>query len=195
MTVVLSATSRRKPFAIAFGRELKRAMDERGTSKAAVSDTVGVAYSVVQHYVKGYGLPKLSTAVKLANALTWPRLAEIVLEGRTMQCRTCGHDFIDEGTQKAFCSNLCMVIDQKKNRGVDGRKRASLAEGTTRRAMDELGAFKIAVHGFCMSCEPEGVCRTANCPLRSVSPLPLNRDGETALVPAGKYRIHREVAS
>ena len=189
MTVVLSATSRRKPFAIAFGKELARAMRERYVSKAAVADGCDLAYSVVQHYIKGYSLPKLSTATRIADSLSWPRLADIAREGRTMQCRTCGGDFIDEGTQKAYCSNLCMVIDQKKHRGMDGRKRASMAEDVSRRAMTELSAFKIAINGMCTSCEPDGVCRTPDCPLRNVSPLPLLAGREAPLIPAGRRRI------
>lgn len=194
MTVVLSSTSRRKSHAIAFGKELARAIEVRYTTKAAVADTVGLAYSVIRHYIRGYGLPKVSTAQKLADALSWPKLVEVATAGRTAECRTCHRPFIDEGTQKAFCSNLCMIIDQKKNRGVDGRKRAAIAEGTMRLALVDLDTFKTAVGSFCRSCEPDGICRQSDCSLRSVSPLPLSMSGEMALIQPGKRRMKMEVA-
>lgn len=41
------------------------------------------------------------------------------------------------------------------------------------RSARQLAVANAAVAAFCAGCEPEGVCRTADCPLRALSPLPL----------------------
>lgn len=195
MTIVLSAGSTRKPYAQEFGRELKHAIRVRYVSIMAVSESVGLAYSVVRHYMAGYNLPKVTTAVKLADALGWPSLVEIAKRGRTKKCGTCGDDFLDgEGTTRLFCSTLCMEIDQKKHRGVSGRVRGAMAERTTLAALREIGTFKTAIAAMCDSCEPEGTCRQIDCPLRCVSPLPFMTE-EARIVPRGKRKLKEVVAA
>ncbi len=47
---------------------------------------------------------------------------------------------------------------------------ATIASSNVRAERDQLRG---AVASFCRGCEPEGICRTADCQLRPVSPLPL----------------------
>lgn len=42
-----------------------------------------------------------------------------------------------------------------------------------------LDATRALIDAMCRSCEPDGVCRTADCPLRPASPLPLGGDVRT----------------
>ena len=53
--------------------------------------------------------------------------------------------------------------------------RASDAHRQTRldRSSRQLDSVRAAIDAMCNDCEPAGVCRTADCPLRTVSPLPL----------------------
>jgi hypothetical protein len=50
-----------------------------------------------------------------------------------------------------------------------------------RRARNQLNEHLAAVEAFCAACEPEGICRTGDCPLRSVSPLPFIPMADVAL--------------
>lgn len=67
----------------------------------------------------------------------------------------CGRPFdrITSGLRRDFCSDRCRTM---ANRRPDKRR-------------DER---QDAIDAFCASCEPEGLCRTAECELRGFSPLP-----------------------
>jgi hypothetical protein len=58
----------------------------------------------------------------------------------------------------------------------------------------------LAIEDMCRSCEPEGLCRTPECPLRAVSPLSLianDVDVEPARKPLGRWgrpELHAEHA-
>lgn len=45
-------------------------------------------------------------------------------------------------------------------------------QGRLRRISNRLNVHMAAVEAFCHGCEPEGLCRDNECPLRAVSPLP-----------------------
>ena len=59
----------------------------------------------------------------------------------------------------------------------DAVARFGQAEAKGRQRVDQQGRLladhRLAVEAMCRSCEPEGRCRDAACPLRAVSPLPL----------------------
>jgi hypothetical protein len=55
-----------------------------------------------------------------------------------------------------------------------------------RRLKNELDRHLMSVERMCRECEPEGICRNSDCPLRSVSPLPY--------VPMADVELAREKA-
>lgn len=60
-------------------------------------------------------------------------------------------------------SELRDAIDEYERGAPQSRRRA---------AINDRDRHMAAVEAFCNACEPEGVCRDADCPLRPVSPLP-----------------------
>lgn len=150
---------------------------------------VGGGYSsfMFDSWLHGRALPRLDRAIKLADALDWPALAEITRQGRTGVCQRegCDRTFVTEGGKsRMYCSPRCYKIaheyglgyahaERKKVGGAQAELLKQAAEG--RAARDELSELRRAVAAMCGECEPEGYCRTAACPLRVSSPLPLAR--------------------
>jgi hypothetical protein len=115
----------------------------------------------------GRMLPRHGTAVRLAEALSWPRLRILAEEARRKTCVVDGREFIDDSgsDNRRYCSTSCHEVADK---GRKGRPTREVAAGAERRA----ARLVAAIEAMCRSCEPEGMCRTADCPLRPVSPLP-----------------------
>lgn len=177
MTVPLAPGSPRRVLAKRFGAELTRAMKKKGVGQKRLGEQLGVASSNVASWRVGNNLPRLETAQRLASGLDCPVLVEIVLEGRQGQCETCRKTFINQGGgPKRFCSQECRDVKARMREGVEPRHRAIVAE---RRLADHVAA----VEAMCRRCEPEGLCRDMECPLRSVSILPLaNRPDDAVKV-------------
>lgn len=175
MTHSLNPTSPRAPIAKHFGQEMRKAMKQRRIGQRRLIQYVGTTRNVLRQYLMGYNLPRLDRAIKIAEALDAPILAEIARQGRTTICETCGKGFVNEGTRRRYCSELCQKVAGKRNAGADSRIRADVAEHRLADSLKELERFKDAVAGMCADCEPEGFCRNADCALRPISPLPLTR--------------------
>lgn len=191
MTYTIPATSPKAATAAAFGRELLRACEARGIPRTEVHRATGIGRTTLDNYRTGYSLPKLEAASVLAEVLSWPRLREIVVEARTRTCARCRRPFHNDGGNmgaKRYCSVECREVAAserlatKRTRQAgqtdDGRRRyqalARLRSGI-RIAEAKTAELRVAIDAMCRSCEPEGVCRTAECPLRGFSPLPLGR--------------------
>jgi hypothetical protein len=114
----------------------------------------------------GRMLPRHETAIRLADALSWPRLRTLAEDARRKTCVVDGIAFIDDSgsDNRRYCSTSCHEVADKAR---SGRPTRVTAAGAERRA-ERLSA---AVVAMCLACEPEGVCRTADCPLRAVSPF------------------------
>lgn len=213
MTVPLSAGSPRLALARAFGEELDRAMRTRGIGAKTLGPQTGQAVSAIGNWRAGLNLPRYDSALRLAEALSWPKLAEIAKRARQGTCPRCGRTFVNEGGgAKRFCSQACRDVDEQLRRPSHGSELArAVGEATdarlagaperetlpaildalrTWRASDArrvqrvdqqsraLASHQASVEAMCRGCEPEGRCRTAECALRPVSPLPLVRVDE-----------------
>lgn len=207
MTVPLSPTSPRRDAARRFGVELRKAMVKRQVGQHRVAEFAHVASSAVANWKAGGNLPTLATAIRLAETLDWPKLAEIARDARRSECQQCHRTFLNEGGQlKLFCSAECREEAARRRAGkLAGRRDAiALLQGEMLRVgparkqsigkaltlieadrsverVDRLAMHRDAVASMCSTCEPLGYCRTADCPLRSVSPLPLlitDKEGE-----------------
>jgi hypothetical protein len=171
MPVPLSATSARRFAARQFADELVRAMTVRKVGRRRLGDLIGApSASIIAYWRTGAGLPRLDSARRMAEALEWPRLLEIVQQVREGRCAFsgCGRAFTNEGGgPKRYCSDRCRDAAAKiRAMGPSTRQRADLSER-------RLAEHQVAVEAFCRRCEPDGHCRDARCQLRPVSPLPL----------------------
>jgi hypothetical protein len=173
-----------------FGTQLKTAMSRRRMRPFHLYKATGGGYSANQFHawLTGAALPRLDTALRLAEALVWPALAEIAREARTSACERpgCGKVFFTEGGRtRKYCSPRCrqIVHEYYAGRHRDRKLTVTAQEGDLRAifqevkaGLEELDEHRSAVAAMCGSCEPEGYCRTPDCALRLVSPLPLLRD-------------------
>jgi hypothetical protein len=93
---------------------------------------------------------------------------------------------------RRFCNDQCRKHNNKlKNaKGWTGPQTAAYFK----RRMD---AYSKAIEAFCQACEPDGFCKTADCPLRDVSPLEYRpgREPLTMATPAPQVmrRIHAKM--
>jgi len=170
MTRLLPDGHPNRAFAQRFGKELRRARAQRGFSRAEVSRQVGIGPSALWYYERGENLPQLENAQRLSAALGAPVLIEIVIESRTGACVECGRAFTHRnGRNRRYCSSVCQSVAQKLRE----------AKGTTRQravsAERQRDLLTSLIEQMCRTCEPEGLCRDEECPLRQASPLPMAR--------------------
>lgn len=190
MTYTIPRGSPKALQATRVGNELRLALKTRGVSLKELARSTTVGRTAIDHYQNGEILPKLATAQAIAEALDWPRIYELVRFARTRTCKlqSCKRAFTnDGGGPKVYCSDRCRIVAEKRRavrsqsarlahgsgshqsvRAIRANIRGELRE--ERERADELQA---AVDEMCRACEPEGVCRDYACPLRFVSPLPL----------------------
>lgn len=202
MSFTISPDSPKAAQAAAFGAELVKACAARGVPLNELERAAGVGHSSLDNYRRGLLLPKLEKAVALAEALDWPKLRTMVERFRTATCARagCGRRFRNEGGgPKRYCSSMCQRIAESLRIASRRARQAGQAEAAGRsagkRRADQrrqlLSAVRIAderaevqglaIDAMCRGCEPEGACRTPDCPLRPFSPLPLaQRDATVA---------------
>lgn len=212
MTVGLMTGSPRLVHAQRFGAELRKAMQVRKIGAPTLSKASGATTSGIGLWRAGANLPRLDTALRLAECLDWPQLGAIVRTARSQPCVRCRLPFVNEGGgPKRFCSPGCRLIDEQLRRPTAGVElamvvrselerprisRRDLAAALTRYNQSEskrrlridgqdqvIGSMREAVAAMCAGCEPEGTCRTPECALRPISPLPL-RDGRQQVATA-----------
>lgn len=114
MSVPLSPTSARRLWAAKFAAEFRKALESRDRGLKAIERATGISHTNLWTFKAGNNLPRLETALRISEALAWPKLAEIVREGRTATCARprCGQRFLNEGGMpKRFCSEDCRRID------------------------------------------------------------------------------------
>lgn len=141
----------------AFALAVRKTMESRHISERALAAAIGTSSTAIHQYRRGTVLPTVKNAAKLADALLEPDILSMVVAARTRPCRVCRKPITDEGNKRRlFCSIQCNRLQVK---GV-----------TATPNIPDVRAQAIAK--FCNHCEPAGVCRTFQCELRPVSPLP-----------------------
>lgn len=179
------STARKTPnkHAAAFGRELLKALQERGVTRKAVAEAAGCEKSSVSNYALGLHLPQVERAVRLAEVLDWPKLAEIVVKARHRTCDVCGKTFTDNGNgglSSRTCSHACRHLLWTRKRRYSG-----VRSGVVTNHRWEVAVEQIEKH--CWDCEPDGLCKTPSCNLRGLSSLPLQLNPESVnLIPFRK---------
>lgn len=141
MTVKLSATSSRGIFAQRFGAELTKAMRTRKVSNLRLAEATGATRSAIANWKVAGNLPRTDTALRLAEALDWPKLVEIAREGRSRPCERCGRSVVNEGGgQKRYCTTACRDVDQQLRRPTAGSALADVVEAELERISRTTGA-------------------------------------------------------
>lgn len=158
-------------------RAFRRTLDARGVLQMDVARSIGVSASAVGNWYAGRKMPRLVNAAALSEALGDSRLFTLAREARRRDCEICGRPFLDAGRakRKRFCSMRCAQHASDARRGRASENQAHL---NGRR----LAHYVEVVDRYCWDCEPEGMCRTADCLLRvgKLSPLPFIEDGADA---------------
>lgn len=209
MTYTIPPGTPKAAKATAFGRELTKALRARDVPMKEAARAVGIGRTAIDHYRTGTVLPKTATARALADVLDWPALGRIIAEARTFVCARpgCGRTYRHEGGgPRKYCTPACVTQAQAERdastrlrqagQTKDGRHRAAATaqlRSAARIADERARVAEDAIAAMCRSCEPEGLCRTAECALRPLSPLPFvdGRDG----VPRTNLAIRREIAA
>lgn len=189
MTYVIPPGTPKAAKAQAFGRELGLACRARGVTLNELARSIGIGHTALDHYRTGSVLPKTATARAMAAALTWPRLATLIEQARTFVCDRpgCSRTYRNEGGgPRRYCTPTCVRLAQEqrlastrlRQAGQTGDRRSSGAAikrlRSAARIADERALMaEQAIAAMCRECEPDGLCRTEDCPLRSLSPLPL----------------------
>lgn len=168
MTHTIRAESTKSDRAQRFATELTRAMARRGVGTRPIAEAMGSSRTTIMYWRTGRILPRIETADRLAAALDAPILSTLARDLRRKSCSIDGVEFVDDSgsDNRVYCSASCQTVAEKRRKGVTTDKRAAVAER-------RLLAHQRAVAAFCAACEPDGRCVNAECPLRSISPLPL----------------------
>lgn len=154
------------PFAV----ELQKAMDARGLRQVDVI-RLGFGRSTLANVRRG-SIPSQDVAVRLSEVLYWPNLARLAALARTGSCALCGATFVKDAhaPNKAYCKPGCARAAHARRMRDRSRTNTLTETRLTRKRLDDIRA---AVAAFCGTCTAgEQVCRTEDCELRAVSPLP-----------------------
>lgn len=182
MTFKTGLDTRKHELALQFGRALYAARKRKGVGKLAIAAQTGISRNSLTDYERGRILPRFSNACRIADAVGDDELIRVARECRTLPCAVCKRDFINDGQGNTrYCSPACHKVQSKMR---DGKPRRTFVVGLERK----LQIHRDAAAAMCAQCEPEGACRTADCPLRLISPLPLVEDREPAAkAPPGRW--------
>lgn len=191
MTYGIDPNSAKHLTAKRFGQAMVAAIKRNQTTISELHRVSGLGRTAIDNYRAGYVLPRLDAARKLADALGDERLFSIVQHARTRECglRSCRRRFVhDGGGPKVYCSPECRAVAEKLRIASVRSRRAAEGDDTgkqLRAAKDlyheaermltaQVDELRAAVDRMCRQCEPDGICKAYDCPLRTVSPLPLN---------------------
>lgn len=212
MTYTIPADSPKRATALTFGREFVKAYETRGIPRSELWRTTGIGQTSLDNYRTGSVLPRTEVAATLAAVLEWPRLLEIVRRARTKSCVRCRRSFRVEGGdtgRKVYCGPTCRelatqekVASRRLRIGgqTDDRRQTAAAIARLRSgiriAEGRAAELASAIDAMCRECEPDGVCRTAGCPLRAFSPLPfrIHETGPTRTMAEIRIEIGRKAA-
>jgi endogenous inhibitor of DNA gyrase (YacG/DUF329 family) len=144
-------------------------MKRRNVTRTQLGAMVDASPDSVTSWMVGRWFPTYRTAQRVAYALESEHLLNLARRIRTRECEHCGKTFVStgKGTPARWCSPRC------RNHRWDVRSHKVRAEEKRERNGRELAVYRRAVEAFCWQCEPDGLCRMAECELRNVSPLRL----------------------
>lgn len=196
MTYVIPPGTPKAVKAAAFGRELVKACRRRSVPLKELERVTGVGHTSLDNYRRGLILPKVEVARALAAALNWPHLAEMIVAARTFACARPGCRMIfrnDTGAPRRYHNEMCRRIAENLRQGQRHERSAGQTGSNSSRAFamrklkssvaiadEQTELLQGAIAAMCSSCEPDGICKLEDCPLRPFSPLPLGLHNQRA---------------
>jgi transcriptional regulator with XRE-family HTH domain len=169
MTYTIAPESPRRIASRKFALAFTAALASTGMSKRELASRLTgnrSSRSSIQLWARGQSLPTIENARRLDEILG-TELEQLIIDSRLVECQNgCGRTVIVRGNaaRTRYCGPDCAKQAAKVRTGLMPKRDT---------IMRRLGLHQGAVRDYCGACEPEGVCRTADCPLRPVSPLPL----------------------
>jgi hypothetical protein len=97
-------------------------MEQRDISMKAVERATGISHTNLWCFKFGKNLPRLETALRMVDALEWPKLGEIIREARSDRCQRpgCQVEFVNEGgSPKRYCSADCRKLAEQMREATD----------------------------------------------------------------------------
>ena len=167
-----------------YGQALRESRIRRGISTRKISEAAQVTRTQVMHYEQGRNIPSIVVAARIATALDDPKLLRMAQEARQRECQHCRAVILcNMGRPASYCSEACRQLAVKPQRAPVARDIRILSS--------EVRTYRRRIAEMCAQCPDgeDGFCRLSECPLRSVSPLPFQRDRRVAKSAVGI--IHR----
>lgn len=149
-------------------------MAERGYTMTQVATASGCTRQNIRELMEGR-VPGPTVADRLAQVLDDPQLLQMVLAARRIRCVVCNRTVIAQTFRRRYCSATCNNVARTLGRRAPTETEQAL--------LWERNGLAVAVEAMCRSCEPEGICRTQECPLRAVSPLPYSEHTTLTIPP------------
>lgn len=156
-----------------WGAALKHQMTLQRVPVRSLARVTGIHPKTLQGYRKGRVLPRVQRAAEIADALVAPNLLALCTRLRTEECDECGRGFVRDqrgGNPQRWCSRLCSDRHRKRVVYAEDRRWTGKRYDAWKRKAERLQAH---VDAMCRACEPDGACRTSDCPLRGASPFVL----------------------
>jgi transcriptional regulator with XRE-family HTH domain len=163
------------PEARRWGSALTVEMARQGISVNELARRTGWQKATISDYRRGEHLPLVGRAGAIAEVLAAPRLLALCVSLRTVTCDECERTFVRDkrgGNQQRWCTFACKDRYRKRVTYAADRAWTGKRYDTWQRIAKRLQG---RVDAMCRSCEPDGLCRQADCELRGVSPLPIDR--------------------
>lgn len=174
-----------------FSDIMRRKMAQQNLSVDTMAKALDSNRGSVTQWRMGYRLPEPRFLGGIADLLDAPILVQLAMEYRSGACDECGVPFVQHaksGTPQRFCGDDCRsaynnriarqrVASTRADRIAQAIQQRMAAEKARDEAQDERRRALEAVAAFCRECEWDGLCKMPDCKLRSLSPLPLAREG------------------
>lgn len=173
MSHYIAAGTEREQRAKECGARLKQLRVKRSVSSRSLAAATGISRTQILHYEQGRNIPTLTSAMKISDALNDRSFVDMVKACRMASCRRCRREFfVNHARPPMFCSEACRSSYRTGDRVVEQRRVRVLS--------GELRLYRKAVDAMCRQCPDgeSGCCRLADCPLRSISPLPYATESE-----------------
>lgn len=156
--------------AVKWGALLDREMKAASMTSQALANLLGVSHKTVWRWRSGKSIALIENAQQIAFELSQPALLRMAQVPRSKVCSLpdCGQPFIDIGrhARARYCSRKCQhtAHTRKRREKIDVQQQIN-----TRRLRHKEETIRL----FCMSCEPDGICRDAGCVIQERGDSPL----------------------
>lgn len=162
-----------------FKQRMRAAMTRQGFNQTSLAAALGIPRSTVCSWADGRTLPEGDWPARLARELEADDLAALAFAARSRVCDWCRGTYQAGSRLSAshFCSQACRVrwwhVEKSRRAGKRREEDIIQLRNEVERLRSERHDLTTAVSRMCRICEWDGICKDAACPLRTVSPFPI----------------------